>query len=392
MFSLNRMSVFSVMLLIFLVSWSQVAVAATNPNPCSEWTCVTSTSVSQVTVAGPTELTIGQAGTWVATATTQPGKQACVSSGESSDCFVTGVTWSMSAGDQSNATNTITRSWTAPGTYTVSATGTPVSACCPGSGTSGQISVKVVCFPSNVVDKHTYEAEPIKSFFEAASKKAKENPIVRECKVAITGGGTLEIGEECCPGAAYPTPYKEIKIDLKANATFEAYLPPPFSAVGLVWFNARTPGWFGDPYQLFAGRLQWAVGVYGGGSAEVSILSDKFRIGECGNCLTLATTATPKGTLGIAGNLNCQVWFGAAIAGDPSFETNVDLSASVNVEVKLEGNLKVGSPTSTCKGFGGKVCWGETNLEFKALFAVTGFRSYNYTKVIGPYIGKCVDF
>jgi hypothetical protein len=389
MSSLNRLSVFSVMLLIFLVSWSQVAVAATNPNPCSEWTCVTSTSVSQVTVAGPTELTIGQAGTWIATATTQPGKQACVSSGESRDCFVTGVTWSISAGDQSNATNTITRSWTTPGTYTVSATGTPVSACCPGSGTSGQISVKVVCVASTVVDKIAYDPEPIKKFFEEACKNAKNCPFVKECKLDITGGGSLELGEICCPGAAYPTPYKKIKIDCKVKGALEAFAPPPFSAVGLVWFNAQTPGWFGDPYVLYSGRLQSNIGFFGGASVDLSILSDEFTISDCGNCLSLKIGANPKLTLGFGGTLNYKIWLSGSIAGNPDFEANLGAEGSASTAVKIEGALKLGSPTSTCKGIITKFCWDGLSCELKAKIAIKGFGSFKFSKTYGPWSGNC---
>ena len=354
-----------------------------------EWDCVSHAWVNEVTITGPTKLLPGVQGTWIATAKTSDGQFVSLCTGLGNLCPVKEVRWSMTAGAVTSNTNTITRSFPGAGRFTISATGDPIADCCGGSGKAGSLVVEVECVPSKVVDRIAWEAEPIHKFFDSFCIKAKEIPFVKECSVSILVGGGVEIGEECCPGASGPTPYKKIKIDCKVKANVEAFIPG-LSAFGRVWFNARSPGWFGDPWQLFAAKAQWNLGAFGGLRGESSILADEIKFGECGNCLTVTIGGKIQGTVGVAGKLSYDVWLGDSISGDPSSSAEATLQGSANTAVNIDGSFKIGSAKQDCvEGFTAQCCWDGFQLEVGAKLKIKGFGSWTYAKSWGPFASGC---
>ncbi len=359
-----------------------------NPVPCVEWNCVSFANVTKVVVDGPKVLKLNESGTWTATATTTTGKQVCVATGAERDCPVTEVKWAISAGDQSSATNTITRSWGVAGTYTVSATGTPISDCCPGSGTSGSMTVVVECKASTTVDKITYTGDEFGKLFKRIAEVLEALPCVSKAKAEVTAGGSLEIGEECCPGASSPTPYKKGKINCTANLGLEFMPPPPIAYYSVEWIPIGTPGYFGDPWILATIKETLVLGPYGAITLDAGLLSDEIKWGECGNCIKITTGPVLKGKVGVKGEATIDVFLGEVIESKPDYSLSVSIDANGNATWKTEAWIKVGS-AADCTGWDAGGCFDGLKLEFKAQLKLKGLGSISVSKEFGPWLKKC---
>lgn len=262
------------------------AANSVNPKPCPEWLCSDDARIIKVTVDGPAKLKVGEAGTWTATATTAPGKQVCKATGATQDCPVREITWEMKAGDKTENTSSISRSWDKPGKYLVMGTGTPVSNCCTGTSQFGQIYVDVGCaastsrtsFGMDVAPLLTKEKETIKEW-------GLKIPWIKDFSITLSGEITGEKYEKCCSDTdESPTACWSVGGSGGAQVTLLVYL-----LGGKIPKFARVPGWliFGSSANFY-GHVE--AGVFGGASGGAVRMSH-----------TRANAATAWSTISVAG-------------------------------------------------------------------------------------------
>lgn len=302
---------FAALLLLICTVFTAHAEVPNNPEPCVDWTCAKNGNVKKVTVTGPANLKVGEAGTWNATAETENGKQVCTASGAERDCPVTGVTWTMTADDKTVQTNTITRSFDKPGTYAVVGSAEPITNCCPGYGGNGQMYVKVGCDASTAKDTIEFDlAKLLPDDVQKLAEEGKQVPWIKDMSIKVFGTIKGEGYEKCCNASdAEPTKAWSVSGSGGIKATISIYL-----VGGKIRKQFQVPRWvtFGR-YAVFDGVIEG--GIYGGctGEGKVTI---KYK-NECGTCLEYAGSVTGKGFIGLALGLKGEIIYDALVP-DPA--------------------------------------------------------------------------